>query len=201
MPTDPVRKSGYSVLDTGAGPNLIRADPLNSDNHSSLDKSRELVNLASESNHRLDTLSVAFLKVTTGTYTTRQPFIVVRQLGTDVILGCTYIDSSIESVGVRKRVLTTRNGGSVPILPQGAMDPTGEAIDTCPHVSPQASPNRFLKVAKGVCFPPLSETVVLTSCSLQGTHLLESLDQLYDRKKVTLSNGVANLRSNVPLRV
>ena len=74
-------------------------------------------------------------------------------------------------------------------------------MDTCPHVSPQASPNRFLKVAKGVCLPPLSETVVLASCSLQGTHFLESLDQLYDRKKVTLSNGVANLRSNVQLRV
>ena len=166
-----------------------------------MDTSRELVNLASASNHRLDTLGVAVLTVTTGTYTTRQPFIVVRQLGTDVILGCTYIDSSIDSIGVRKRVVTMRNGDSFPILRQVAMDPTEKAMDTCPHVSPQASPNRFLKVAKGVCLPPLSETVVLASCSLQGTHLLESLDQLYDRKKVTLSNGVANLRSNVPLRV
>ena len=195
------QKVRYSVLDTGAGPNLIRAYQLDRDTLSSLDTSRELVNLASASNHRLGTLGVAVLTFTTGTYTMRQPFIVVRQLGTDVILGCTYIDSSIDSIGVRKRVVTMRNGDSFPTLLQVAMDPAEKAMDTYPHVSPQASPNRFLKVAKGVCLPPLSETVVLASCSLQDTHLLESLDQLYDRKKVTLSNGVANLPSTVPLRV
>ena len=42
---------------------------------------------------------------------------------------------------------------------------------------------------------------MLASCSIQSTHLLESLDQLYERKNVTLSNGVANLQWNAPLRV
>ena len=195
------QKVRYSVLDIGVRPNLIWADQLDSDTVSSLDTSREPVTLSSGSIHRLDTLCVAFLTVTTGTYTTRQLFIVVRQLGKDVIVGCTSIDSAIDSIGVRKRVVTMHNGDSFPILRQVAMDPTEKAMDTCPHILPQASPNRFLNVVKGVCLPPLSETVVLASCSLQGTHLLECLDQLYDRKKVTLSNGVANIRSNVPLRV
>ena len=144
------QKVRYSVLDTGAGPKLIRADQLESDTLSSLETSRELINLASASNHRFETLGIAVLTVTTGTCTTRQPFIVFSQLGTDVILGCTYTDSSIDTIGVRKRVETIRNGDSFPILRQVAMDPTEKAMDTCPHVSPQVSPNRFLKGANGV---------------------------------------------------
>ncbi len=48
-----------TVLDTGAGPNSVSADLLPQAVLASCDSSRNIVNLSSASNHRLDTIGVA----------------------------------------------------------------------------------------------------------------------------------------------
>ena len=64
-----------TVLDTGAGPNLIRATVLPQRLLQSLD-SRGVVRLASASKHRLDVLVVTQLVVTVGSLVTLQTFFV-----------------------------------------------------------------------------------------------------------------------------
>jgi len=87
-----------TVFDTGAGPNLIRADLLPADAKAKINKTRRIVHLSSASNHRLNTLGIIYLTGTIAKYTVRQPFVVVEKLDADVILGATYIGEHIESV-------------------------------------------------------------------------------------------------------
>ena len=98
-----------TVLDTGAVPNLIRAAVLPQRLLQSLD-SRGVVRLASTSKHRVDILGVTQLVVTVGSLVTRQPLVVVRNLGTDALLRCTFADKHIESIRCRKRVVELYNG-------------------------------------------------------------------------------------------
>ena len=56
-----------TVLDTGTGPNLIRADLLPEHVIRTLDKDRKIVNLVSASNHRIETMGLLNLTVRVGT--------------------------------------------------------------------------------------------------------------------------------------
>ena len=86
------------VFDTGAGPNLIRADLLPDETLHQLDTSRKVVILRSASTHQLSVLGITSLTVDVNGYRCRQPFVVTRQLTSDVILGTTFIDGHVENI-------------------------------------------------------------------------------------------------------
>ena len=65
------------VADTGAGPNLIRADCVPPKILANVTRDRRIVNLASTSKHKLHTIGVVYLWMHTGGYACRQPFVVV----------------------------------------------------------------------------------------------------------------------------
>ena len=87
-----------TVFDTGAGPNLIRSACLSSAVLDNLQSPREFVNLSSASKHRIQVLGITNLSITAGDHTCRQPFLVVKNLNADAILGTTYIDSQVEYI-------------------------------------------------------------------------------------------------------
>ena len=66
---------------------------------------------------------------------------------------------------------------------------------------PVVHTRQFLRVAEAVSLPPLSETVVDVQADVEGPHLFESLNKIYHRKQVTMSNGIATLQRNVPVAV
>ncbi len=63
-----------------------------------MDSTPDVVNLYNATRHRLDVLGVVHLTVTVAGQTSRQPFIVVRKLGTDAILRTDFIDSQVERI-------------------------------------------------------------------------------------------------------
>eukprot|EP00171_Calliarthron_tuberculosum_P004090 IDg4090t1 len=67
-----------TVLDTGAGPNLIRSALLSEESLRPLENHKEVVNLSSASKHRLDVMGTLPLTVTVAEVTIRQRFVVVR---------------------------------------------------------------------------------------------------------------------------
>lgn len=81
----------------GAGPNLIRK----------LRTDQEVVNPKSASNHLLDVLGVTTLSVTIGSFTTRTSFVVVSNLGADVLSGHTYIDPHVRAIRPEERIFST----------------------------------------------------------------------------------------------
>ena len=70
-----------SVVDTGAGPSLIRQDCCPQSALDAMDTRTDLVNLRSATNHALDVMGLVHLVVKIGDQYSRTPFIVVGKLG------------------------------------------------------------------------------------------------------------------------
>lgn len=98
-----------TVADTGAGPNMNRADLLPDETILNLDTSRDMVGLSGPSNHRIEFMGIATLSITISKYKARQKFLVVKRLGADVILGCTFIDVHINAIRPRQIFIQLRN--------------------------------------------------------------------------------------------
>ena len=117
-------KQYLSVADTGAGPNLIRADCVPPEIFANVNRDRRIVNLASASKHKLHTIAVVYLWMDIGGYACRQPFVVVRRLASDVIIGCTFLDDHAASLQIRRKVLILADGTVVPIRRRAVGKPT-----------------------------------------------------------------------------
>eukprot|EP00171_Calliarthron_tuberculosum_P023775 IDg23775t1 len=87
-----------TIIDTGAGPNLIREDLLPPPVLKTIYIKREIVNLASASNNRIDVLSIVKLTTCIAEQVTRHPFVVARNLRVDAILGSQFIDTAVENI-------------------------------------------------------------------------------------------------------
>ena len=188
------------VFDTGAGPNLIRADLLSENVLRKLDRKRKIVNLRSASTHQIEVLGITSLIVEVNGYRCRQPFVVTRNLTSDVILGTTYIDEHVENLWVRQRRIILRDGTEVPIEKRAATARplclrTNESRTVLPQ--PITQP---VKVAGTIRLPPQSETVVLATMRKPGTYVVEPYQRLYDRHKVSMTNAVIETqRDNQPI--
>ena len=102
-------------LDTGAGPNLIRADLLPQDGLNRAMREREIVNLRSASQHRLDALGIVTLTVKIADMTVRALFFIIRQLGAGMLLGTIFIDAHCDIIWIRRRRLFLGNGTWIPV--------------------------------------------------------------------------------------
>lgn len=81
-----------------------------------IDSSREVVNLACESKHRLDGLGILTLTVTVVSQTERVAFVVVRNFGANVLLGCSYADRNTRSINPMDQTIELRNGDFIPVF-------------------------------------------------------------------------------------
>ncbi len=84
--TKATQRPVLTVLEAGAGPNLIRSSMCPQEALAAMDIERRVAQLYSATNHRLDALGVLTLSVSIGAQTSRKPFIVLRRLSTDIIL-------------------------------------------------------------------------------------------------------------------
>lgn len=140
-----------TVFDTGAGPNLIRADMLPDELLSSFYSSRDVVNLAGAGGHRLNVLGFTLLHVLIGALTCTQPFVVVRTLGANALLGTTFIDSQVEAIWIRQRRVVLNNGYDVDIYKRpGWRRPTIVRTNEDPSVEPPTNGNIPIRVSSKV---------------------------------------------------
>ena len=68
----------------------------------------KIVNLSSTSKQMLNAIGIFLLTVTVGSEATRTIFVVVIELGADVILRYQYIDTAVDEINVKKRALVLR---------------------------------------------------------------------------------------------
>ncbi len=172
-----------TVLDTCAGPNLIRADLLTPEVLASSDTKRPMANLASASNHHLDTMSIVKLTVEIASYAVLQPFVVVRQLGADSILACTYIDTHVEQVRPRMMFIQLANGVRVPIRRHAQailLDrPTKESQRVTP--APVLTQSTKVRVARRTRVPAGTVVAIQVSAPVSGPHVLSPVSNLHVR--------------------
>lgn len=195
------RTSRLTVFDTSAGPNLVRANVLPEEVLRNLDKSREIVNLTSASKHRLTTLGLVRLCVQVGAYVTMQTFIVVRELAADVILGCSFIDSHVEEIKIRKRTVVLSHGSTVPILRR--RDGVPRMFSPKQDLSVPAPPpeDRILRMSRTTVLPSESESWVYVLSEKTGVQFFEPNAELLDKQWISLSPGIVEVKKNVPFKV
>ena len=135
-------------------------------------------------------------------YICRQPFVVVQALAADVILGATYIDRHGYDINIRQQTFRLIDGTTVPIRRRAAGIPKPVRSDEPTQVAPRGRPKEELvRVAQSIVLPPGTETNVKVVSETNGTVLIEPAAQLYAKRQISLSNGIAYIRKNVPYPV
>eukprot|EP00171_Calliarthron_tuberculosum_P003874 IDg3874t1 len=182
-------------------PNLIRAALLPRETLDSIDISREVVNLASASNHRLDVLGIVSLTVTVGTQTNRIPFVVVSQLGADAILGCSYIDQAIEDIKCQKRGVLLMNGDFVPVIRRRAAVPVPHELPERKTIGNRAKTHHnALRCANGLGWHRILNNGPRDLLTGWASAPRKS-PEIYDKRRIAIANGIADIRPETPILV
>ena len=135
------------------------------------------MNLASALNHRLDTLGIVHLTLQIATQTSRTPFVVVRQLGADVILGAMYIDKHIEHISMRRQNLILSNGDVVPIIRRPGRIPIEQSYDEKLDVAVKKMRSTSITSVKWDMLQPGTQTPVLVRAKVDGNRVLEPVQE------------------------
>ena len=116
-----VRK--LSILDTGAGPNVIRKSELPTEllNHLEFGP---VPNVADANRNPIRILGIIRLLVRLGSHLSKVPFLVAEKLAAPVILGADFCDRYVEAIRPRKRVVELDDGSTVPIVRRPAKRPS-----------------------------------------------------------------------------
>ena len=190
-----------SVIDTGAGPNLISRKLLNDELKLRIKTNRELVNLVDANGKPLDLLGTLTLTVKIGTYRASVTFVVTKTLSTDVILGCDFLDNHVKWIGTRSRKILLKDDTEIPIYRRPAKEIEIEDPEKENAQANQQSKFSKIRVAQRINLPPKSETIVLARCDDAGSFFLQPLSTLYEKCRSLMANGYVVSRSNVPFKV
>ena len=195
--TKPTELKQYlSVADADAGPNLTRVDGDPPEILANVNRDRRIVNLASDSKHKLQTIGVVSLWMDIDGYASRQAFVVVRRLGADVIIGCTFLDDHAESLPIWRKVLILADGTVVPIRRRAAGKHTVFRTFERVEVAPLPPKTNLVHVAQRILLPPQSDTIFKVVCGRTGPVVLDPRPRLYDKRQVSQTNGYADVQAN-----
>jgi hypothetical protein len=186
-----------AVLDTGAGPNLIREDVLPPNWETLRLRGVPIPKVMNASGRLLHSKGVIVLIVQVGHLRTRVRFYVTAGLAVPCILGCNFIDRHVKSILPGDRRVELHDGGSVAISENSprSLDPPGNPPTAT------TTPSTKVRVAKAVQLPPRSETHVTVQTASTGLRFLQSKASTIDSLGITMANGVAEVQPHVPFRV
>lgn len=183
-----------SVLDTGAGPNLVREDILPSGWDRLLIPNLPLPRITNASGKRMPVKGVITLFVQVGNLVRRVRFYVTPGLGVPCILGCNFINLHVRSIHPKERRIDLIEGGSVAISTgAGACQISGKEPRT-----PTASPK--VRLARKTVIPARCEMHVEVTSADNGLHLVVH-HSTSSKTPIALASGVVDIRAQIPFRV
>ena len=186
-----------AVLDTGAGPNLIREDVLPPNWESLRLRGVPIPRVMNASGRLLHSKGVMVLILQVGGLRTRVRFYVTPGLAVPCILGCNFIDRHVRSILPGDRRVELREGGSVAITENSS----GSVEPSTGNPTAAQTPSTKLRVAKAIMLPPRSEAHVSVQTASSGLKFLQSKAMTAESLGITMANGVAEVRPHVPFRV
>ena len=186
-----------AVLDTGAGPNLIREDVLPPNWESLRLRGVPIPRVMNASGRLLHSKGVMVLILQVGGLRTRVRFYVTPGLAVPCILGCNFIDRHVRSILPGDRRVELREGGSVAITETSS----GSVEPSTGNPTAAQTPSTKLRVAKAIMLPPRSEAHVSVQTASSGLKFLQSKAMTAESLGITMANGVAEVRPHVPFRV
>jgi Reverse transcriptase (RNA-dependent DNA polymerase)/Retroviral aspartyl protease len=175
-----------AILDTGAGPNLIRQDQLPPDweTHQPARKPPEAT-VRDANGRELNVMGHLRLSCRVGNHTTGATFFVLEHLAVPLILGCDYIDKNVHSLQPGIGKVTLKDGSHVSLIRSQPF--SGPAIVRC---------------AKQITLPSWSETNVLAVSTAEGLcHLDPQVKPRILRRGYQMADGLAQVTTLVPFDV
>ena len=151
-----------AVLDTGAGPNLIREDVLPIGWEHALIPGQTLPRVSNASGRRMPVKGVVQLTTRVGDLVRRIRFLVTSDLAVPCILGCHFTNAHVKGILPRDRRVDLCEGGSISILGKYEGCPVSPETITVGRVSNK------VRVARLATIPPRSEEDIMVSCALAG---------------------------------
>jgi hypothetical protein len=172
-----------AVLDTGAGPNLIRSSTLPKNwRTEGMTQPCLRTRIVDANGNAILPLSRTDLVCQVGTLLTKVEFIVVDTLAVDCILGCDFIDRHVRSIRPAAGLIELNNRGEVRLIAHGASLP--------------------VRLAKAIRLPPLTEVVALVVTELDGLCLIETKsDHPRKPRLIRTPNGFTEIRGRQPFAV
>ena len=191
-----------AVLDTGAGPNVIRSDALPP---GAVIKPHKTPPMRGANGRPLQTVGVTTLHVRVGTEGDRQQFIVCEQLAVDVILGCQFCDQYVEAIRPRDRTVVLNDRSVVPIE-QMSISRAKRAAQGKPEAQSLATPKKEnpdikLRVSRPAVIQPGTQAWVNVQCPSTGVIYIEPRETLYERQGCIAANGVAQVKPRQQFRI
>jgi Retroviral aspartyl protease len=105
-----------AILDTGAGPNLVREEILPTDWEKYRVAGAPTLQIVGAGGRRLKQSGAILLHVEICGLKTRMQFVVVPGLAAECILGCQFIDRHVKSILPKEKKVLLENGGVAAIL-------------------------------------------------------------------------------------
>jgi hypothetical protein len=174
------------ILDTGAGPNLIREKVLPEDWKRYRIPGPPEFHIVGAGGRRLLQKGNITLTVQLGTIKVHARFIVVEGLASECILGFQFIDRQVQAILPNEERVTLANGSLIPIIHY-----SGPQLVVKQATPPkELPPSTKVRVSRMIVLPPRSECVVPVQCAAPGLRFLQA--RLRDNAAgVHMANGVA----------
>jgi Retroviral aspartyl protease len=153
-----------AILDTGAGPNLIREKVLPDDWERYRIPGPPEFHIVGAGGRRLLQKDNITLTVQLGTIKVQARFIVVESLAAECILGCQFIDRQVQAIHPKEKRVTLSNGSVIPII----HDSGAPVCARQPPPPKELPPSTKVRVSKMIVLPPRSECVVPVQCTAPG---------------------------------
>ena len=203
-----VMQTVEAVLDTGAGPNLIRASILPKDWVRYKTDEQDIPPIRDANDRRLKIEGVVRLYVDLGGQNLRLRFLVCKDLAVKAILGCDFIHRHVQAILPQRDEIILKDGGYAAILRKrprvAALIRKGVARDRCHRHKRRASRSDregAIRLTKPIRLPPLSEALAEARTEVTGIHKVIPAAKLMKKHKVTIPHGIIDPRPETGLVV
>lgn len=190
-----------TVLDTGAGPNIINMSVLPAAWKSAI-RPVAAPHLLDASNKPLRCLGTLGFHVRIGEFRTGIRFMVVGSLAVDCVLGTTFIDQQIRAIFPSDRKVVFHHGPPVTIVGR-TLPKTEQRLK--PSMSSQALPfeprSRKIHLSSQVTITPKSHVYARVQCPTGGLCFVQNHPKLLLKHMVLIANGIMDIRPHRPFMV
>jgi gag-polyprotein putative aspartyl protease len=182
-----------AILDTGAGPSLVREAVLPEDWQCRRLTGEPECHIVGAGGRKIRQKEVIILHVEVGQRLLKTKFIVVEELAAECILGCKFINRHVQTTLHKDRKFILSDGSVISILHDSEIH-TPQGRQTVK--SPELVSSNKVRVAKFSTLTPRSETHVLVQCAAPGLKILQASLRVQNIGTY-MANGVADI---VPIR-
>ena len=192
-----------SVLDTGAGPNLIRKSELPA-GLETLVSFGPTQDIGDANNRPLRTVGTIKMPMRLGRFVVTAEFIVCEKLALPLILGADYCDRFVEAIYPRKKTVELEDSSEVPIVRQFSARKGRKWLVPGEYENDDRKRERIsprVKVARATTIEPGTHRVVECTSKRAGLVVFQPYSLLYKKHRLICTNGVVQVEPDRPFRL